>query len=90
VDGTENRAGNLQFYTNIFLQMGTQHTNHHFFLSDLGEVKVILGYPWFAATQPKIDWARGWIDSSQLPIILQNPNAQKAQFVARDNKTTIR
>ena len=57
VDGMENRAGNLQFYTDVSLQTGTQCTSHHFFPSDLGEVKAILGYPWFAATQPKINWA---------------------------------
>jgi hypothetical protein len=28
-----------------------------FFLTDLGEQKVILGYPWFTAMQPKVDWA---------------------------------
>jgi hypothetical protein len=70
VDGTENKARKLQFYTNISLQTGTKCTNHQFFLSDLGEVKAIFGYPWFTNTQPKIDWSRGWIDSSQLPIIL--------------------
>jgi hypothetical protein len=30
--------------------------------------------------QPKIDWKWGWIDSSQLPIILRAPNAKKACF----------
>jgi hypothetical protein len=44
---------------------------------------VILGYPWFATAQPKIDWARGWIDHSQLPIVLRSHNAAKAQFQAR-------
>jgi len=42
VDRTENKAGSLQFYTNVSLQTGTQCTNHRFFLSDLGEYKVIL------------------------------------------------
>jgi len=41
---------------------------------------VILGYPWFAANQPKIDWARGWIDMTQLPLILRSSNALKPQF----------
>ncbi len=80
VDGTKNRAGNLKFYTDLSVQMGGQRINHWFFLSDLGEHKAILGYPWFASTQPKIDWARGWIDSSHLPIILQTDDAQKACF----------
>ena len=50
---------------------------------DLGNHKAILGYPWFATTQPKIDWKCGWIDHTQLPIILQAPNAQKAVFGLR-------
>jgi hypothetical protein len=54
-----------------------------FFLSDLGEHKAILGYPWFSATQPPIDWKQGWIDSSHLPIILQSLDAKKARFMLR-------
>ena len=81
VDGTENKAGELQFYTDMQVQTGTTKTQLRFFLSDLGEHKAILGYPWFAAIQPNIDWKRGWIDHTQLPIILRAPNAQKAIFV---------
>jgi hypothetical protein len=80
IDGTENKSRNLQFYTDLEIQTGTQRRNHHFFLLDLGEHKAILRYLWFTATQPKIDWARGWIDSIQLPIIFCAPNARKACF----------
>ena len=80
VDGTKNKAGDLEYYTDLNVHTGTQHTKHRFFLTDLGDNKVILGYPWFAATQPKIDWKRGWIDESQLPIIIKAPDAHKAQF----------
>jgi hypothetical protein len=52
VDGTQNRSGDLQFYTDLHVQTGSQHTNLRFFLTDLGENWAILGYPWFAATQP--------------------------------------
>jgi hypothetical protein len=48
----ENKSGKLQFYTNIEVRTGTSNTTMRFFLSDLGEHKAILGYPWFAATQP--------------------------------------
>src|SRR6267378_7876922 len=54
-----------------------------FFLSDLGEHKAILGYAWFAATQPKIDWRKGWIDHTNLPIILRAPDAKRARFTPR-------
>ncbi len=54
-----------------------------YFLSNLGENWVILGYPWFTATQPKIDWAKGWISHNQLPIVLQSLDATKAWFLPR-------
>jgi hypothetical protein len=44
---------------------------------------MILGYPWFAATQPKINWARGWIDYTQLPVVIKAPNAHQAIFTSR-------
>jgi hypothetical protein len=77
VDGTQNKAGDLKYYVDLSVQTGGQRTNHRFYLSDLGDHKAILGYPWFASTQPKIDWARGWIDASHLPIILRTSDAQK-------------
>src|SRR5882672_528364 len=83
VDGTTNKSGSLQFYTDLQVQTGSQRTNLRFFLTDLGDNKAILGYPWFAAVQPRIDWKRGWVDHSQLPIIFRAPNATKARFIPR-------
>jgi len=81
VDGTENKAGQLQFYTNLAIRTGSTSTNMRFFLTQLGEHKAILGYPWFAAVQPKIDWRRGWIDHMQLPIVFKTEDAAKARFM---------
>jgi hypothetical protein len=83
VDGTENKMGALRFYTDLKVQTGTQHTVMRFFLSELGTNKMILGYPWFAAVQPNVDWKRGWIDHTQLPIVLRAPDAAKAIFTSR-------
>ena len=83
VDGMENKAGELFFYMDLQVQSGGQNTALQFFLSDLGEHKAILGYSWFVAIQPRIDWKKGWIDHTQLPIILRAPNMQHAQFVPR-------
>ena len=52
------------------MQTGNWKVWLQFFLTDLADQKAILGYLWFIANQPKIDWARGWIDSTQLPLIL--------------------
>ena len=83
VNGTTNRDGELQFFTDLQVQMGTQCTNLRFFLSNLGENKAILGYPWFVVVQPWINWKKGWINHAQLPIILRAPDAAKACFVPR-------
>src|SRR5258708_33324210 len=83
VDGMENKSGELHYYTNLQVRTGTNYTNLRFYLTELGEQKAILGYPWFAAAQPKIDWKRGCIDHTQLPVILQANNAKKAVFVPR-------
>ena len=84
VDGTENISGELKYYMDLSVQTGTTRISLRFFLTDLGEHKAILGYPWFAAVQPKINWKRGWIDHTQLPIIFRAPNAQKAIFGHRN------
>jgi RNase H-like domain found in reverse transcriptase/Reverse transcriptase (RNA-dependent DNA polymerase)/Zinc knuckle len=83
VDGTSNQSGDLLYYTDLSVQTGSKRINLRFFLSNLGENKAILGYPWFAAMQPQIDWRRGWIDHSQLPIIFRTPDAAKARFLPR-------
>jgi hypothetical protein len=83
VDGTENRSGKLKYYTDLEVQTGMNRTRMRFFLTDLGENKAILGYSWFAAVQPKIDWKWGWIDESHLPIIFCTDNAGKAKYLAQ-------
>jgi hypothetical protein len=81
MDSTENQAGSLKYYTNLSVQTGGKCINMWFMLSNLGDQKIILGYLWFAAMQPRIDWAKGWIEHDQLPVILQAPNAQCAKFI---------
>ena len=83
VDGSLNRAGELRFYTDLSIRTGSNQTKLRFFLTELGEQKAILGYPWFAAVQPKIDWQRRWIDHTQLPIILRTLDAAKARFLPK-------
>ncbi len=61
VDGTQNKAEDLKYYTDLHTRIGGTQWMLQYFLSDLGENRVILGYLWFTATQPKINWARGWI-----------------------------
>jgi len=83
VDRTENRSRDLCYYTILNVQTGSTIIPLQFFLSDLGEHKAILGYPWFTAMQPKIDWKCGWIDHTHLPIIFRSADVKRAEFLPR-------
>jgi hypothetical protein len=83
VDGTLNKKGDILFYTDLEVRTGQKYTNMRFFLTDLGPQRLILGYPWFAAVQPKINWARGWIDYEQLPVVIKTPNTHRAVCLNR-------
>ena len=71
IDGTKNRKGDITRYTDLEIQTREKHHWMRFFLTDLGHQRLILGYPWFAAMQPQIDWARGWLEYAHLPIVLR-------------------
>jgi hypothetical protein len=45
VNGTENKSGKLKYYMDLNIRTGQNMTTLRFFLSDLGEHKVALGYP---------------------------------------------
>ena len=83
VDGTPNKAGSLKYYVDMNTRTGHKQTCLRYFLTNLGENQVLLGYPWFTSTQPRIDWAKGWIDYKQLPIVLRSDNTDKVIFTTR-------
>jgi len=83
VDRTPNKAGTLKYYVDMSTRTRGKRTRLRYFLTDLGENQAILGYPWFASAQPKIDWAKGWIDYMQLPIVLRSNDADKTIFATR-------
>jgi hypothetical protein len=45
IDGTPNKSGELLYFADLQTQTGAQQNMLRFFLSNLGENKVILGYP---------------------------------------------
>ena len=88
VDGTPNRKGDIVVYTDLEVCIGEKKTNMRFFITNLGTQRMILGYPWFAAMQLRIDWAKGWLDYDQLPIVIKMSDAHKAMLVRRNELKT--
>ena len=90
VNGTLNKNGHIHSYTDLEMQTGQQRTKLCFFLTNIGNQKLILGYPWFTATQPNIDWAWGWIEADQLPLIICIPEKKKVCIGECSTTTTGR
>jgi len=90
VDGTTNRKGDLLFYSDLKMRTGPITKVMRFFLTDLGHHRLILGYPWFAANQPRIDWAKGWIDASHLPVIISPQDLPTTRFPSKPTLQELR
>ena len=63
-DGSPNAGGGLTHYTE--LEVFTGDTPHvlRFYIADMGPDDLVLGYPWFAATNAQPDWATGTLPAS--------------------------
>jgi hypothetical protein len=64
VDGSKNSIGRITEYMDLEVQTGGLSQIHRFFITELGEDSLILGYPWLAAANPRPDWAKGTLDTS--------------------------
>jgi hypothetical protein len=64
VDGTTNRMGQIKEEVLLMIQYQDTITKHRFLLADIGEDNLILGYPFFEAGNPSINWTEGTIDQN--------------------------
>jgi hypothetical protein len=61
VDGTTNHLGNIKHYCWLRVIYNKQEKLQRFFLTDLGQDCMILGYPFLWEFNPSIDWREGKI-----------------------------
>jgi hypothetical protein len=92
LDGTLNKQGEITEVVILTIQCEKHCTLHRFLMADIGEDDIILGYPFFEATNPQIDWPTGAVGK---PIFLtshkesrredetQNHNAARKVTVAQ-------
>ena len=60
-DGSPNAGGSLRYYTDLTVTTRTQSHSLRFYITDIGPDNLILGYPWFKATNATPDWKNGTI-----------------------------
>ncbi len=77
VDGTLNQDGNITHYTDLQVRTGQEVQILQFLITNLGKDKVILGYPWFTAFEPKICWREATLEEEHQLVIITTINTHK-------------
>jgi Aspartyl protease len=80
VDGTLNKQGEITKVVILTIQCKNHCAPHRFLVADIGEDDIILGYPFFEATNPQIDWPTGVVGK---PISLSSHKESRREDVAR-------
>ena len=64
-DSSPNAGGGLTHFTELEVFTGDTPHTLRFYITDMGPDDLVLGYPWFAATNAQPDWATG-----TLPVLV--------------------
>jgi hypothetical protein len=62
IDGTTNKSGNIKWEIRLKYQIADQKFDEWFYITNLGDQKMILGLPWLRQYNPLIDWSKGAIE----------------------------
>jgi hypothetical protein len=81
VDGTLNRAGQINRYANLQFSYDRKTKELPVFVTNLGKDRIILGLPWFQEFEPTISWKQGEL-LGQLKV---NTSSKMLEI----NKTTL-
>ena len=56
IDGMHNKDGTIKDFMDLQVRVGPKIQEMKFLVTNLGEDEIVLGYPWLAAFQPRINW----------------------------------
>ena len=62
VDGTPNKSGKILEVVDLLVNNNGQRASHAFFVTNIGQDDFILGYPFFEASNPNVDWSSSCIE----------------------------
>jgi len=68
VDGTNNRHRTITHACDLMVKQGNRKEWQRFYISNLGKDRFILGYPWFCAFTPDIDWTNAQLRGPQIKM----------------------
>jgi hypothetical protein len=61
----------------LWIQRGNQETLFQFFVTSLGEDRMIPGYPWFVHENPDIDWTKQELKGEPLTLLTQGYRSKR-------------
>jgi len=68
VDGTNNCHGTITHACDLIVKQGNRKEQQCFYVLNLGKDRFILGYPWFRAFAPDIDWTNAQLRGPQIKM----------------------
>ena len=71
IDGTHNKSGHIKYFADLQIRCGNKKEQMRFLVTDLGGDEIVLGYPWLAAFQPKINWKEATLEEDMQPIVIK-------------------
>jgi aspartyl protease len=93
VDGTDNKLGKVTDEVRLSIRHEDYNEEHRFLVADIGEDDIILGYPFFEAANPLIDWPtgrmRGTITTTEIQTPIEGPSSWIWRITLMLKKTTV-
>jgi Reverse transcriptase (RNA-dependent DNA polymerase) len=68
MDGIENQGGIISKSCILHVRRGEQQIAQRFYVTNLGQDRVILGYPWLREFNPDIDWEEGQLVGKEVKL----------------------
>jgi Reverse transcriptase (RNA-dependent DNA polymerase)/Aspartyl protease len=68
VDGTLNQSGEVKKGVTLIIKHNGRPQKHLFYITNIGEDDIILGYPFLEATNPIVNWTKGELDGMTILI----------------------
>jgi len=69
VDGSNNKAGQITHSCQLELTYNGKNIQQQFFVSDLGQDRALLGYPFLREFNSQVDWEKGKLQEAKGVII---------------------
>ena len=90
IDATLNKGGTIKDFVDLQVRCGNKTEDMRFLVTELGEDEIILGFPWLAAFQPKINWKEAVLAEDMQPVVIKTLGLQIDKEVAKIRKAWIK